>query len=525
LPRLRRIETLLVVRTRSWTARLGALAALALASCSTLPEVTDKPIATTLPMAKQGPLASTATRLSQGRPKGSSSLMLLPDASEALEWRLAMIDSAVSSLDIQLYMWKGGAAGTLLMERVLQAAERGVRVRILVDHFLNSNDTHLASLSRHHPNLEVRLFNPTHVRGSLIQRLPSILANFDEMNRRMHNKAFTADGCLAIVGGRNFADEYFGLSEDYSFIDLDVLASGPVVAEVGMGFDAFWNSTEAYPGAMLTQKGSAKTLAKDRRKFRKVIASERTGKLSSFPVERKDWSRELATLPAKMVHGRAQFIQDEPEADEDDRHLVGQLTRMTLSQKRELQLATPYLIPSDRGITRLERLTESGTEVSLLVPTLSASDHALVDGHYDSYRDDLVDAGGAVYEFRGDPSDEVRALAETQPIQSKRVTLHLKAIVGNRERCYIGSLNLDPRAMKINTESGMLIESAELAGQLSALIDQYSNSENAWKVSRDSTGRMQWQSRGETRYREPKGKWTRKLGAWFGGLLPIKDQI
>lgn len=513
------------MKIHSFMARLGTLAALALASCTTLPEVTDKPVATSLPIAQRGPLATTAARLSQDRPKGTSSVMLLPDAKEALDWRLAMIDSAVSSLDIQLYMWKGGAAGTLLLGRVLQAAERGVRVRILVDHFLNSNDARLAALSRHHPNLEVRLFNPTRVRGSTIQRLPSILANFEEMNRRMHNKAFTADGCLAIVGGRNFADEYFGLAEEYSFLDLDVLASGPVVAEVGKGFDAFWNSTEAYPGDMLSSKGNAETLAKTRHQIRNMVESERHGKLSSFPADRKNWTRELATLDQKMVHGQARFIQDEPEADEDDRHLVGQLTQMTLNQKRELQLATPYLIPSDPGIARLQRLTESGTDVSVLVPTLAASDHALVDGHYDSYRDDLVDAGGAVYEFRGDPSDEVRALAETHPVQSKRVTLHLKAIVGNRKRCFIGSLNLDPRAVKINTESGMLIESAELAGQLSELIDLYSNSENAWKVSRNPEGRIQWQSRGETRYREPKGKWTRRLGAWLGGLLPIKDQI
>jgi putative cardiolipin synthase len=160
-----------------------------------------------------------------------------------------------------------------------------------------------------------------------------------------------------------------------------------------------------------------------------------------------------------------------------------------------------------------------------LVPTLSGSDHALVDGHYDKYRERLLDAGVEIHEFRGDPSEEVRSLADTSTVRSKRVTLHLKAMVGNRNRCFIGSLNLDPRALKINTESGMLIESPELAGQLSELIDLYSNEENSWKVSRSSDGRIQWQSRGETQYRKPKGKWTRRVGAWLGGLLPIKDQI
>ena len=513
------------VNGKRWIFVCGALVTLLIASCTTLPEIGEKPVVKALPVATRGPLATVSQGLSQGRRSSESSMMLLEGGREALEWRLAMIDSAVSSLDIQLYMWKGGASGTLLLERTLQAAERGVRVRILIDHFLNTNDEGMASLSRYHPNLEVRLFNPTKVRGGGLARLPSILANFDEMNRRMHNKTFTADGCMAIVGGRNFADEYFGMAEKYNFLDLDVMACGPVVREVSAGFDEFWNSTAAYPGAMLSQKGSPEMIRKARVKFGKQLEEERNGKLRDFSIERRIWRRELSTLGSEMVHGRAVFIQDEPEADEDDRHLVGQLTQMLWSQKRKLQFATPYLIPSDQGIKRLKKISDSGTDVRVLVPTLSGSDHALVDGHYDKYRERLLDAGVEIHEFRGDPSEEVRSLADTSTVRSKRVTLHLKAMVGNRNRCFIGSLNLDPRALKINTESGMMIESPALAGQLSDLIDLYSNEENSWAVSRDADGRVQWKSRGETRYRKPKGKWTRRVGAWLGGLLPIKDQI
>ncbi|MEP4076333.1 phospholipase D family protein [Haloferula sp.] len=501
------------------------VALLFVTGCTTLPEVHDKPVVMALPSAQTGPLAVTAKNLAKGRKKSESSMMLLESGREALDWRLAMVDSAVRSLDIQLYMWKGGASGTLLLERVMQAAERGVRVRILVDYFLNSKDAGLASLSRYHPNLDVRIFNPTKIRGSSLARLPSILANFEQMNRRMHNKAFMADGCMAIVGGRNFADEYFGLAEDYNFLDLDVLVSGPVVSEVSMGFDEFWNSSQAYPGAMLSKKGSPEMLRDARLHFRELLEGERDGKLREFPIERRNWRRELATLDREMVEGTASFIQDEPEVHDDDRVLVGQLTRMAREQKRELQLATPYLIPSDRGIDRTRSMSDAGTRVGVLVPTLAASDHALVAGHYNKYRKRLLDAGVELYEFRGDPSEEIRSLADTSPVRSERVTLHLKAVVGNRNHCFIGSLNLDPRAVKINTESGMLIESPELAGQLAELIDLYSNHENSWSVSRDDKGRVTWESRGETRKRKPKAKWTRRVGAWLGGLLPIKDQI
>lgn len=306
---------------------------------------------------------------------------------------------------------------------------------------------------------------------------------------------------------------------------MDVLATGPVVREVSRGFDRYWNSTEAYPGALLTKKGDAELLRESRAKFGSVLEAERAGRLRNFPIERQDWSRELAGLPRKMVDGRATFVQDEPEDEEDDRHLVGRVSEMISSEERELQFASPYLIPSDRGIDLVAGKAASGTDVSFLVPSLSASDHAIVDGHYDRSRKRLVDTGASLHEFRGDPSERVRKFADTDPIRSDRVTLHLKAVVGNRDRCFVGSLNLDPRALKINTESGMMIESAELSGQLAEIIDLYSSDENAWKVSRDPDGRIQWQSRSETRRRKPKARWTRKVASWFGGLLPIKDQI
>lgn len=503
----------------------GACLLLLFASCSTLPRVSEKSVTSGLPAPAAGPLVAASENLAGGREAGDSSLMLLADAGDALDWRLALIDSARSSIDIQLYLWSGGVSGPLVLERALLAADRGVRVRVLVDNFMSTNDVGLAVLSRHSPNFEVRLFNPSHIRGSLLGNITSTAANFKELNRRMHNKTFTADRCLTIVGGRNIGDHYFGLDEKYNFLDLDVLAAGPVVAEVSDGFDKFWNASDAYPASMLTKKGGPDLLAKRRVGMRALLEEERSGKLSEFSIEPKNWDRELTGLKAKMVTGRARFLQDHPEPGKDKRQVVRSLRDMTMEQKGSLRFVSPYLIPSERGIFRIDEVMDSGTEVSILVPSLSASDHALVDGHYNKYRKPLLDTGSVLHEFRGDPSEEVRSLADSSPVRSERITLHLKTIVGDNRRCFIGSLNLDPRALKINTESGILIDSPELSAELGRLIEKLSNDENSWRVSYDENGQVQWQSRGEIRQRKPPAKWTRRVGAWFGGLLPIKSQI
>lgn len=497
-----------------------------LGSCRVLPEVVDKPVSHALAVPKSGPLVKASRNLASDRASGESSFLLLADAGEALKWRLALIDSARSSIDIQLYLWHDGASSALLFERLLQAADRGVRVRLLVDDFLFvADDARIATLSRNHPHFKIRIFNPGYARGSSLASFTEMLTNFKELNRRMHNKTFTADRCLTIVGGRNIGDHYYGMDEHYNFIDLDVLAAGPVVAEVSDGFDEFWNATAAYPGASLSDKNLVKEVAESRAKFRETIEEERDGKLRDYPNVHHDWSRELAGLRRKMVAGRARFLQDDPEPEHDRRVVAEGLFQMTERQDGQIQLASPYLLPSNQGIERVRGMVEEGLVVDLLVPSLAANNQAVVDGHYRKSRRRLVESSSQLSEFRADPSEEVRALADVGPVRSKRVTLHLKAVVGDRDKCFIGSLNLDPRAIQINTESGLMIKSPELAGQLADLLDTLSNEQNSWRVSMDKNGRLLWQSRGETRRRPPPAKWRTRMLAWIAGLLPIRDQI
>lgn len=502
------------------------LLSLLFVSCTILPKIEEKPVAVALPVPDVGPLVQASRSLGQGRAKGDSSFLLLEDAGEALKWRLALIDSARSSIDIQLYLWHGGASSELLLERAIQAADRGVRVRILVDDFLLKTDSpSLATLCRNHPDFEIRIFNPGRIRGNALGSMTEMLANFKTLNRRMHNKTFTVDGCMSIVGGRNIGDHYYGMDENYNFIDLDVLVSGPVVSDVSDGFDSFWNDPAAFPGEYLSKKSAPDKVAESRAAFRETLRKEKNQKLRDYPIERADWSRDLAGLKKQMVRGRAKFVQDDPDPSKDERAVMTNLRKMSSSNQGEVQLASPYLIPSKQGLENIGRLSAGGMTVSFLVPTLAANNHAVVDGHYRRYRRPLLQSGGVLSEFRADPSEEIRALADVGTVRSRRVTLHLKAVVGDRNTCFIGSLNLDPRATDINTESGLLIESPELASELGDLIETLSNSQNSWKVSEEPDGRLRWESRGEVRHRPPPANWGHRFLGWFAGLLPIESQI
>jgi len=502
----------------------AALSCIFLCSCNILPKITDKPVSMALPVPETGSLQKASRSLAQGRAKGDSSFLLLEDAGEALKWRLALIDSAQSSLDIQLYLWHGGASSELLFERTIQAADRGVRVRILVDDFLlNSDSSRLATLCRNHPNFEIRIFNPGRIRG--LGSMTEMLANFSTLNRRMHNKTFTADRCMTIVGGRNIGDHYYGMDEEYNFIDLDVLTSGPVVAEVSDGFDEFWNDPAAYPGEYLSRKNVPEKVAEARNGFRQTLERERNGKLKGYPIEHYDWSLELAGLKQEMVRGRARFVQDDPDPESDDREVMTNLRQMTADRSGEIQISSPYLIPTKKGLENLAKLTKQGMRIQVLVPSLAANNQAVVDGHYRKHRKAIVDGGSVLSEFRADPSEEVRALADVGAVRSKRVTLHLKAVVGDRNKCFIGSLNLDPRAMDINTESGLMITSPQLAGELGKFLDLLGNEQNSWRVSRDSKGKIEWKSREQIRRRPPPAAWSQRILGWFAGLLPIGSQI
>ena len=514
-----------MVRPSIITVSLAAACSLVLGSCAVAPRPGDKPVTVARAAPATGVLAESAKRTARKRAPGESSFLLLEGNKEALDWRLALIDEARSSIDIQLYLWHSGSSSRVLMDRVIRAADRGVRVRILVDDFLFvSNEKTVAALCRYHPNIDIRIFNPTRLRGNPLGSAAEFILNFQHLNRRMHNKTWTVDRTFTIVGGRNVGDQYYGLDENYNFIDLDVLACGPVVKDVSDGFDLFWNSAQAYPGALLSSRAKPGHVADLREELREGLAAERTGRLRLFSTAPRDWSRELAALPGQMVHGQARFLQDHPDPEKDERDVIGGLRHLTRDDDGEIVLVSPYLIPSKGAIDNLGESVDSGVEVGILAPSLSANNQPAAHGKYKKKRKPILRAGARLFEMRADGSDDLRALADVDPVRSKEICMHMKLIVGDRERCFIGSLNLDPRAMVINTESGMLIDSPELSEELLALVRRIAL-EDSWEVTLDERGRFVWTSGAESRSSQPPARFSKKFVSFLVGWLPIESQL
>ena len=495
-----------------------------LSQCTIAPKPGEKVVSVARPAPDSGALVKASRSLARDRPAGHSSFLLLEEAQEALDWRLALIDSAQSSVDIQLYLWRDGYTSALLFDRVLRAADRGVRVRILVDDFLLSTDEKMiATLCRHHPDLDIRIFNPTRLRGNPIGASAEMILNFQHLNRRMHNKTWTADRTFSIVGGRNVSDHYFGLDPKYNFIDLDVLACGPVVADISDGFDLFWNASQSYPAALFSKRGKLEEVNEFRQDLRKHLDDEQDGLLQSYPITPRNWSRELAGLKSQVATGRARFVQDHPEIEEDDRQVVTSLLEM-VGPKEELIFVSAYLLPSRGALARLEEGARSGVEVRFLAPTLAANNQPLVHGHYRKKRRPIMTKGGQLYEMKADPGSTVRSLADVAPVRSEVVCLHMKTVTGERRRCFIGSLNFDPRAARINTESGLLIDSPELTGEVHDILEEILE-EACWELVLDEQGRITWHANGVSRGTEPPAPFMKRLVARISGLLPVGSQL
>jgi putative cardiolipin synthase len=493
------------------------------AGCAT--SSVDKPVSHALPLASSGVVVRTANSLAARHGRTKSSFRLLENNREALDWRLALADSAHSSIDCQYFLWHADHSGRLLLSRLLQAADRGVRVRVLVDDFLlKAKDRDIAALSRH-PNLEIRIFNPAKLRRTMVGGGAEFLLNFSELNRRMHNKTFTADNAISIVGGRNIADAYFGLDEKYNFRDLDTLVAGPVVPEISAGFDLYWNSARATPGDEIGWGNSGGDLDAVRSKYGAIIREGENGALKEIPIPPRNWSREFARLPSRTVSGRATFLQDTAEESDDDRRLVRNLFSADQAPKRELLVATPYLIPLKTGMERLRQWRAAGVEVKIVVPTLAANNHTAAHSHYKKYRKGILESGARLYEYRHDPSEASRRFADTPPVRGGFVSFHLKALVIDRRRCFIGSLNLDPRAMEINTESGLLVDSPQLAGQLADVLEDLAKPENSWELSLDARNKLLWTSATGTRTSPPARGAKQRFADFFTRMLPVEGQL
>ena len=397
---------------------------------------------------------------------GKSGVLALRDARDALASRLALVRAAERSIDVQYYIWHADSSGTLLLGALLDAARRGVRVRLLLDDIgVTGVDDALAALDAQ-PNLEIRLFNPSMIRHP---KLVSYLFDFRRMNRRMHNKALIVDGAVAIVGGRNIGDEYFDVGYESLFIDLDVLATGQVVPETAKAFDDYWNSPSAIGVDRVIE--SRATLASLQDSVDRIRSRPESADLRNDP---RISSSRFVQGSVELEWTDVRLVVDDPakgrgEADRDEL-LIFKLGKLLGAVDERLDLVSAYFVPADAGTEYLTGLARQGLGVRVLTNAMTTTDVVVVHAGYAKYRRALLEAGVRLYELKPGAGQPQASEVQVQPLGLSGASLHTKAFAIDRDRIFIGSFNFDPRSAPLNSETGFPIASATMAARMSEAL-------------------------------------------------------
>jgi cardiolipin synthase C len=452
-------------------------------------------------------------------------VVLLPEGPDAFAARALLAEAADRTLDVQYYIWHHDITGILLFEALRRAADRGVRVRLLLDDNNTAGlDGVLAALDSH-PNLEVKLFNPfRHRRG----RILDYLGDFARVNRRMHNKSFTADGQVTIVGGRNVGDEYFGAGRDFLFVDLDVLGIGPVAHQVSADFERYWQSELACPARRLLAPVSPGSLAEVAAAAARIEEGDEAAAYRQA-LRSSPFVRDLLTGRLAFEWVSTTVVSDDPakalgKAREEEL-LWSKLKALLGTPTRQMELVSPYFVPGAEGVEHFAALARSGVKISVLTNALEATDVVAVHAGYAKRRRPLLEAGVAIFELKRAGSAGGRQRRRVGVSGSSRSSLHAKTFSIDRARLFVGSFNFDPRSTQLNTELGFLIDSPALAERVAdvftgRLLDE------GYRVRLDGAGKLQWTEQtegGEAIHQEEPGAglWLR-LSVSMMGALPVE---
>lgn len=509
-------------RTGASRSRTILLAGLLLAACALHPAADELPRSAALPEAEEGLIHAYARRIERSLAPGESAFWLLDHADFSLNNRLALVDHAVSSLDLQYFIWEKDASSRLFARRVLHAADRGVRVRLLLDDLtLTGYVEEFAALDRH-PNVTVRAFNPFSNRTPF-GRFVEFAFRFARLNHRMHNKTVLADGHFAIIGGRNIGDRYFGVYDVFVQNDLDIMAVGPVVDDVVESFDLYWNSAQAFSLDVVAPRRAARAeLERVTELFEESYMSERD-RLHVYDLEPRRWNGHFETLAQSFAAGEAVFVHDLPLVhDGRPDQLYAHYLDFIGSAREQVIISSPYFIPDDQLIDRLEAMRARGIRILVLTNSLASNNHIIAHAGYKRWRRRLLESGIELYESRADSAAiEHYAIPPTEP---GFLGLHSKAAVVDGRYSFVGSPNVDPRSMIYNTENGFFVDSVELADRVTALIERDIDPANAWRVTLDESGDLVWTSGRGTATLQPARGLRQRILEFFISLLPIKNQ-
>ncbi|WP_036664131.1 phosphatidylserine/phosphatidylglycerophosphate/cardiolipin synthase family protein [Pandoraea sp. SD6-2] len=440
------------------------------------------------PAATPGTLASALAPSALAHP-GQSGFQLLATGSDAFTARLALVQSAQHSLDVQYYSAGEDITGRLLLQSLLDAAARGVRVRMLIDDINRRHTAPNLAVLDQTPNIEIRVFNPFGTLDTtLFERAGNLLTQFNQLNRRMHNKALVADNQVAIVGGRNLGDEYFDANPELSFRDFDLLCAGPVVDAVSRSFDHFWTSPQSYPLKQVqstidqqTLDGTREALARHWQDADSVPASHEALHQPPLAESLRNGKRPLFWAPAELAVDSPDKLET-PAADTKSAP-GAKLRQLAANAKREVLIVSPYFVPLEGGVRFLSALTQRGVKVRVLTNSLAATDVVPVHAGYARYRPALVQAGIELYEFKPIRADGGGLSPRRITFGgSSRATLHGKVYVIDRRDVILGSFNLDPRSARLNTELAIVIHSPEFAERMAGIFERAASARSSFRV-------------------------------------------
>jgi phosphatidylserine/phosphatidylglycerophosphate/cardiolipin synthase-like enzyme len=488
---------------KSWL----TFAILILAGCAGLPQHVRKFPSEAL-RTPQGTALARIVASSEESSRKLSGVRLLASGEEALDSLIALADHAERTLDIQYYIIRQDESARTLLEHVRKAADRGVRVRVLVDDLNTAGEDRRFLHLGHHQHIEVRVFNPfPGGRSATWSRILTSISDIPRINHRMHNKLFVADNELAITGGRNIGDEYFTLDKRSNFIDLDVVVAGPVVAQLSASFDAFWNSKYAYPLSSLASDVEGPEPPAE------AVVHAMADDDANWLAHELDAGRlALDWVPATVLADRPAKIASDTSPDEEVT-ISNSIAALMRSAQHEVLVISPYFVPGEEGVELMRALVERGVHIRILTNSLASTDAPLVHNGYAHYRVALLKMGVELSEVR--PKLGQRR-PRFNPFKSSNASLHAKAIVIDQRTVFIGSMNMDGRSARFNSELGLVMRSPEIARQVTSLLDDIS-ADGSYRLSLDGGGHIVWSAgsgdTARTWHREPETTRLQRL-AW-----------
>ena len=516
-------------KRQCWISRAFlALCVVILTACGSLPAAPERTAAHAEAADATTPLATIAT--ASGPWGTQSGARLLPLGVYSLDARIQLAERARRSLVVQYYQFENDSTGRLLLQALRDAGQRGVKVRVLVDDLYTAKSQRLLLALSKTPNIEVRLYNPFCCnRGGVLTRFVASPHEFGRLNHRMHNKLFAADGVMAVVGGRNIADDYFLLGSAQNFIDMDALLVGPVLPQLEAVFDDYWNSRQVWPIAEILPLLDGKPV--EAGDFDRWIGARRPALelpevdfLGYGPIGKGLDAGRLA-----LHWGRAQVIADpptKPATMTDDEALATSVTMqvwgLLLAAKDEVELTSPYLVPGEKGMAAFEDLAQRKVKLTLLTNSLAANDEPLVHTGYVRYRKRLLASGANLYELS---PERTSAGKQFGTFGKSLGRLHSKTAAIDGKRIFLGSMNLDPRSATQNTEMGVVMDSAALAQEMLRVID-VSKTGSAYRLRLTEDGyAVQWLTTDGTTETvltdEPESTfWQRLYNTLMGPLVP-----